>query len=108
MDRGELQTIEGLDLPELEKQGGRIHYYQELDAGEFLFILKCLDADGSGIDPDKWPDVIQRFARDGDGKRLFPKAHRERILKWPATTLVRVIHGMEPMFITLADSLKKT
>lgn len=108
MARGVIEAITGLDLPELEKHDGKIHIHETLDAEEFLLILGSLNADGSDIAPDKWPDVIIQLARDADGRRLFQKSHREKILKWDAPDLVRVIQAMAPAFERLAADIKKT
>jgi len=108
MARGVNVAVEGLNLPELEKHGGKVHIHETLTAEEFLLILGSLNETGTDIAPDKWPDVIIQLARDEDGRRLFQKSHREKILKWDAADLVAVIQGIAPAFDSLAESLKKT
>lgn len=108
MARGVIEAISGLDLPELEKHEGKIHIHETLEAEEFLLILGSLNSEGTDIAPDKWPDVIIQLARDSEGRRLFQKSHREKILRWDAPVLVAVIQSMAPAFERLAAEIKKT
>ena len=101
-------AIEGLQLPELEKHDGKLHYRKEMDTSDFLLVLKSMNAEKTDIDPDAWPDLIIQLARDETGRRLFRKAHREKILQWPATQLVRVVNGLGPALDDLANQLGKS
>ena len=105
MERGELHSIEGLSMTELEKHDGKIHYYSTVEAGEFLELWGCLKPDGSDIEPSKWPDVIMLLSRDENGKRLFPAAHRDKILKWDAVDFMKVVRGLKPALDAIGDQL---
>lgn len=86
MDRGELKRIE---TPELE-EATAIYYYPSLTAGEFLKLAKHIDTATGKVDMDVMPELILTLSRDAGGARLFPDAHRQIILQWPAEVMLRI------------------
>lgn len=104
-DRGTLACIDGLELAELERTGGKLYYYERLSAGELNLFLKSRTGDDE-IDPDAWPRIISEVARDENGAKLFPAAHIAKIREWDAVEYMKVIQGLEALMLRFADALE--
>jgi hypothetical protein len=103
MDRGELKRIE---TPELE-EARAIYYYPNLNAGEFLKLAKHIDVTSGRVDMDVMPELIMALSRDASGARLFPDAHRQVVLQWPAEVMLRIAGELSDVLTSVVDRMGK-